>query len=675
MAQATLRKYVKNFAKVSSETPNTHVDVSVPGPNLLYTDYVDGGDLMLFQVDDPTSSLGTKRLYDMRAVFSIGTRTATTSWIKALLGDYDPDTVTWNTKPEIYDGYMSFVGGGTTTVRADKTFTTLSTAAPKSEFTKLFLKNLGGIFVPTQKSYTFELYTTLTDNSTPYVEFVYDDEIDVTGHVVYKSGPSSGYANPRSAISFGWGYEKTGDYYCAGDFVQTSAVFYWKDSESENYTAVNISGNQQGVTIPANTFPTGKTIQWYVQGTESSNTTSQTTVYSFSTAAGEVTSSPISPISTVESNNEEITFEWSYTSADGFPPSRYILKWREISESSWNNLVDSQTAETSYTAPANIFPAGEIRWVVLPYNIDGVAGTGTIASFISFGAPEAPTVTVTEVPYLTVSWQAEDQQAYKITVDSKTYGPYFGTEKQFELPEYLEDGTHTITVNIMGTYALWSPGGSTTVTIANEPGEAIELSTENGIEPRLAWSTEEATGDFYIYRNGKLIGHTTEMYFFDRFAEGECSYKVVNRLPSGNYSISDPETANVQTEGAWIADLNSGGWIQIEYSRTDQRDPEYTETVETVYDHLAGDEFPSAIIGSYRDTSMSFSALFLASQTTEQNAFRSLFGRPVIMKIRDGSVYTGIIDAWTRKPYRTWYTEYSFTLRRITFEDYIDDTT
>ena len=110
----------------------------------------------------------------------------------------------------------------------------------------------------------------------------------------------------------------------------------------------------------------------------------------------------------------------------------------------------------------------------------------------------------------------------------------------------------------MGTYALWSPGGSTTVTIANEPGEAIELSTENGIEPRLAWSTEEATGDFYIYRNGKLIGHTTEMYFFDRFAEGECSYKVVNRLPSGNYSISDPETANVQTEGAWIADLTSG---------------------------------------------------------------------------------------------------------------------
>ena len=673
MARTSLRVNAKNFAKVWSETPNTHVSVSVPGPNMLETDYLGGGTWMLFQFDDPTNTLGTKRLYDVQAVFGLGT-VATSSWIKALLGDYDPNTITWNSKPEIYAGYESLVGGSTSTARADHTFTSLGTATAKTHLAKLLLNYCGGIFEPTQKSYAFELYTTLTDSSTPYIEFIYDDELSVGGQVIYKSGPTSGYRNPREAIDFAWEYEKTGDYYCAADFTQTSATFYWKENGDENYTAVGVQGNQKGITIPANTFEVGTTIQWYVQGTEAGGTTSQTPVYSFSTSAGAVSATPASPVNRLESNNEEITFTWGYASADGYPPSRYILRWREMGQTAWNELSDSQTDETSYTAAENTFPSGEIQWQVIPYNIDGIVGSGSIAAFISYGAPEAPAVNTTSVPFLTINWQSADQQAYEISVDDTVYGPYFGTEKSFTVPEYLEDGTHTVKVRVMGAFALWSQLANAIVTITNDPGEGIEISGSGDIDNHLLWETEDETKDFFVYRDGEVIGHTDQTSFWDRFVTGQHTYKVINRLPSGNYSESETLALTASPDGVFIGALSGGSWIKLEYSKEKQKDPEYKETAESFYDHLAGDQYPSVIMSGYRENNLSYSALFLQEQEIQKNAFEMLLGRAVIMKLRDGTVFIGVMDSWSKELRKLYWTIYSFTLRRIEWEDYVDDT-
>lgn len=679
MAQTSVKLYAIRWGYVDSNYPVDVIDLT----HMNYEQVREKKKILYVEFEQFPAALQHKVLYYAKIkVAASGSSSSRKLYANPLKSKFDETTLTYNNRPDYEFREISSSSYITSTSTSDYELVPSAGASATimSEGAMLFLKTssvqLTEIYGYT--SITIKLRTLTDGTSIPYLEIFYDDTESVESVISITNAPTSGYVNPRTATSFSWQYIKDpeSEYYaCEEEFEQSSATFYWKKAEDATYTAVQISGSTKGITIPANTFPTGKTISWYVEGTDDGGTTSQTSVYSFSTAAGAVTSTPAAPINTIESNNEEITFEWSYASADGFPPSRYVLEWRVTGEQQWNELIDSTTIVTSYTAPANTFPAGEIQWCVLPYNIDGVAGTGTVASFISFGAPPAPSVTATEVPYLTVSWQAADQQAYKITVDDKVYGPYFGTEKRFELPEYLEDGTHTIAVNIMGNYALWSQAGSVTVTIANDPGDDIELEVEDGIEPKLVWTTEEATGDFYVYRNGKVIGHTAEQIFEDRFAEGQNSYQVVNKLPSGNYSISGEETGTVHTGGTCIADLEDGDWIQIDYSRADQRDPEFSEEVETAYNHLAGYAFPSAVIGSYQNTSMSFSALFLAEQTLEQNAFRSLFGKPVIMKLRDGSVYVGIIDAWTRKPYRLWYTEYAFTLRRIAYEDYIDDTT
>jgi hypothetical protein len=123
-----------------------------------------------------------------------------------------------------------------------------------------------------------------------------------------------------------------------------------------------------------------------------------------------------------------------------------------------------------------------------------------------------------------------------------------------------------------------------------------------------------------------------------------------------------------------MAELTGRDWLKIELGLEDRKDPEYEYTLETAYEHLTGDVFPSVIMSEYREQSMDFSALFLAEQEEDDRRFRSLFGKPVVMKMRDGTVFVGVLDKVRRMIKKRFWTAYSFTLRRITWEDYRDDT-
>lgn len=481
--------------------------------------------------------------------------------------------------------------------------------------------------------------------------------------------PTSGYVNPRNAISFGWYYNSS-----AGTVTAGNTVLHWRVSGTENWTDVQATARANSLTIQANTFPTASTIQWYLSGTDSTGYASQTSVYSFSTAAGAVNAQAISPYNTVESNNQTITFQWSYSSADGFEPSRYKFMWKLVTDADWTTLLDETDVVTEYTFPEYTFPAGEIRWGVVPYNIDGVSGTGTSKTFICYGAPEAPVVYVEEKPYTTVTWQASDQQAYKIRVDGTVYGPYFGTEKSFELPDYLEDGEHTVGVSVVGTYGLWSEWGVSIITVQNDPGQDIILAAEEGVDVTLQITAAGEGQTFLIYRDDVLIGKTGQNTFTDRFALGEHTYRVISKLPDGNYSTSNEATAEAVVGDLSIAALAGGEWLRIPYSLRDQIDPAYQATVISTYHHVSGSEYPDAVISPYRDLSVSGSALFLSGQRSEQKRFEELFGQAVIIKFRDGTVFVGVLDSWNREPNRWHYTAYTFTVRQIEFEDYVDDT-
>ena len=694
MAQATIRLPITKWAYADSETPIGVIDISQE--TSVTMNYFYGstnnwhGSLLYIGITQFPAALDKQRIYyaTVKYAFRRAYAYAADFRLWQCDDDFDPETLEWFNRPALKSIYMPKTSVSSRDAFQDCTMqpNSSSSAERNSKETSAMLRCPTGVLTNVEgdsHNWGFayaKLYTLTDDETVPYIEVTYDDAVTIPSKITVSSAPTSGYVNPRESTSFSWTYIKDNNtiYDCVGEeYAQSSATFYWKESGAESYTSISISGDQKYITIPANTFPTASAVEWYVEGTDDGGTTTtipESGVYSFSTAAGAVAATPISPKSTVESNNAEITFNWSYSSADGFAPSRYILQWKKTTDVAWTTITDSQTVVTSYTVAANTFPAGEIQWRVIPYNIDGNEGTGQTTSFICYGAPAAPVVYSTGTPFLTVTWQAEDQQAYEIRIDNKTYGPYFGTDKSFEVPDRLEDGQHRVEVRIIGTYLLWSEWGSITVSIANDPGETITLSGQGGIDNVLTWETEEATADFLVFRDDEQIGHTERFTFEDRIALGRHEYYVINKLPDGNYTKSNTVSLLAEIDGTYIASLDGGNWLRIKYTLTDSSDFSFDKTRNSYYNHLAGNTFPTAILSPYQETNFSYSAVFLYTDTEDHEMFRALFGKRVILKLKDGTVYYGVLDSVSKVVRKEYYTAYTFTIRRIEWEDFADDT-
>lgn len=481
-----------------------------------------------------------------------------------------------------------------------------------------------------------------------------------------QSSPTAGYTNPRNPITFSW-------YFAAGTgSVAGTASLFWKVSTDETYTQVTATGNS--ITIPANTFPVAATIEWYLAGEDYSGHASQTSVYSFSTEAAAVRAITNYPVNGTVDGSEDITFRWTFDTADGFPPSRVEFAWKLPAESTaqWHIVTDTTTPITEYTIPAGTFPAGQIDWRIRAWNIDSVLGNEGTASFINLIAPTITTASATAVPFSTIAWQCDDQQSFELEIDGKRIGPYFGTEKRYTVTEYLEDGVHSIRIRVMGSIGLWSQWAETTVDIHNASEDEIELTGTGPVEAALQWTTESATANFLIYRDGAMIGHTTRSAFSDRLANGEHTYVVINRLPSGNYDKSNEVNIELSVPRMTLAAIDGEEWLEIPHALTSQRDPEYTKTKTVAFNHLSGHDYPTAITSELYEAPMSATAAFLFTETEANKKFLKLFGIPIIVKAADGSCFVGIISSWRQQPRQGYYTAYTFTVNRIDWEDYVD---
>lgn len=692
MAQTTIRLPVTKWAIVQSNYPSEVIDASslTDLEVVKYTDGTAGG--YIFAGFQPLqSNLSRNRIISATFMFNYRSggskgdiNYSTRMCLDIAERDFDPAVLCWTNrmgrKTQYYyvnaywnDSWKDVLltqGGDTLTdaQRSEAAAIFLSTHT-----SRIYAYNSGG-----KNERHLHVHKTLGDGTTlPYVEVTYDS-VKVGSQI--KNNRFVAYVDPRNNNTVNWFYDigDSSGYHCiATEVVQTSATFYWREQGADSWNNIAVSGNTKQVTIPANTFPTKKTIECYIEGTDDQGFTSQTQVQTFSTAAPLIISTPISPINTIEDGSLPIKLRWAFSSSDGRLPSRYFLYWKMQGETVWKTLYSpgAGVIGTEYDVPADTFPAGTIVWGVQAANVDGVGGQTGSATFVCRAAPVVSGLTSNGVPFLTVSWQADGQYAYEVTVDEKVYGPYFGEEKSFTLPDYLEDGDHTVQARILGAWNLWSSMESLQVTIQNVAGEDIALTGSAGTDNFLSWATEEKTADFIIYRNGKAIAHTVGYSFFDRFAGGTASYRVVNRLQSGNYSISNEEVLTSDIDGTHIGLLSGGEWLEIKYSRNDQRDPTYEQEAESIYNHLAGDAYPSAVVSGYKENTVSFSALFLCDQEEERLRFESMFGKPVLMKFRDGTVIAAVLNKWTKTVRKKYWTEYSYTLQRIELEDYVDDTT
>lgn len=308
---------------------------------------------------------------------------------------------------------------------------------------------------------------------------------DAVSQVKPVNSQTSGAFTRGAYKTFQVALEASGQVYTP--FTVASAVFHWRAGTSGIWTDVAMvlrdDALTAAVTFDPNTFPAG-IMQWYAEATDNTGRTTQTPEYTLTVVTSVVDVLPVRPINTVESGDGEITFSWGFVSLDGLSPASGEWRW-SADGSTWHTTSIPQIASGdgyALTVPPDTFPGGTVYWQARAQNSSGVWGAWSEAvSFKVLDAPKVEGVTGDGKPFLTISWQTPTgsdygQQAYKIEVDGKLYGPFFGADaRSYTFKEPLEDGPHTVKVAAQNRFGLWSEWAEGNVDVENVPGPAFSF--------------------------------------------------------------------------------------------------------------------------------------------------------------------------------------------------------
>lgn len=379
MAQSTYKLNASKFGWVDSNRPTTVFNISSKSEVTLWANYRLYVGFAAFP-----SSLKRKRLYHAEAVWCA--QSAYQSFRFLFLypskSTFTPTSLTYATRPEdVLDA--SYLGAD-----YDYRFFADETLSPATSDTEMLSKNAAayaasstGYLTTTGNNFIDVKKNKLADGTTtPYLEITYDDSVTVTSKIVADTFPSGDSVNPGPAKQFSWHYGPSGSYHCADEnWTQASAKIRWRVSGASTWTEIAISGTATSKTVPAYTFPSGKTIEWYLIGTDTEGTTTQTSVASFTTLPFTVTPTNYPNGSNVDTRSA-LVFEYTLQNADGrVLQNASIFYWRVSGASTWNSLTATHSS-WSRTIAANTFPtASTIQWKI---QVTDRSGQGTAESSV-----------------------------------------------------------------------------------------------------------------------------------------------------------------------------------------------------------------------------------------------------------------------------------------------------
>ena len=494
----------------------------------------------------------------------------------------------------------------------------------------------------------------------------YTNDMSVGELTATPSSPTNGaFVDPLTQSLFMWTNQN------AHGITQQTGADLQRSSDGTTWSTLgSVSGESQSFRAPANTFGTG-TYYWRVRAYNADGEAGPwSDAAQFSTVDSPMYAAAEQPVGEICENNKPIVFTWTYSSDTGTRPTRSDVQWSSDG-TTWTDLATVPSSIMIYTAPANTFPAGTIYWRVRNYNHNNEAGPwSAVVTFISYGAPATPSVSVDAVPYATISWQSSGQEAWRVTVDGKTYGPTFGTAKSLTLDDPLEDGQHTASVAIQGAFGLWSEAGQIVFSVENQPGADIHLSGVFYGDAALSWNSFDVLPETYVYRDGQKIAKPAGSTYTDRLAVGLHSWHVLAKLPGGYYTKSNTVRGELHVCKPKIAKFPDGEWVELVLSENATRTQTTAYSRSVSLRHIVGAVYPVLEVSAFCDESTSFDTAFADDDAAR--AFEALRGEIVILKTCDG-IIVGCL-AQIQRVHRQFYTGYTFTLQRIHWEDYIDET-
>lgn len=543
--------------------------------------------------------------------------------------DYDTGTVTYNTVPErgaVLGSYKLPSSGSSTSF-------SVSLAA-----SGMPIKN--GVTIKTGTASTSTKYVLAACNKSTLTLTLADETVGLSA----TGAPSSGYLPKDEASVLSWSTSPNG--VCWGEVEQTAAAVEWYDIGSPGTVHTVDAGNSGSVTIPANTF-TGAGIMWRAKITANSGAVTYSPWYEISTAEAAGTATAVSPGNETIDGSAPVTFSWRYQIETGTAQTAAELQ-RSADGVNWTSLASITGPATSWTAPAGTFSSGAYYWRVRAANTDGVMSEWSESLyFIAISQPAAPSVTATNEARTTVTWTAVEQEAYKVTIGGRDYGPFYGTERSFTPGYYLADGSYLVSVRVQNVYGLWSEPGEWYITVANPAAPEITLTaTENGTSVALDFGGA-AYDYFEVLRDGERIASTVENTFTDRYAPGGAhEYRVRGCYEgSGDYGLSARVSAETVISGVTLTDIGSGTEIDCPYTLDARALIAVTTTRSVSFTHYAGTALPAAERSETRTRKVSFAPAWPENMLAEAEAFGELLGKEVCYRDLRGRRIFGVIDA------------------------------
>ena len=509
-----------------------------------------------------------------------------------------------------------------------------------------------------------ELATTGTDR--PYLTTSVDDSF-VCGLNVGSLSPSDGAIIKTEQNVFGW--LASDPEQCLAELKQISAIFRWRAGTSGTIHTINVSGNTQSVTVPANTFAGTTSIQWQVAVTANSGVVTTSNWVTLSTADATSTAAPLSPVDTVIDGSKDVLFQWQHSISTGTAQSKADLQ-KSTDGSTWTTLATVTGAARQWTCPAGTLTSSIKYWRVRTYNADGVAGEWSdAAQIVVIAAPTAPSIQIKSTgPRPSISWQTSEQEAYQVELDGKlSGGTHYGTDKTWTSPAYLADGSHTVRVRVQNQYGMWSDWGAAALPVTNTPGASISLTVQASSVADLSWQTSGSYDFYLVYRNEKPIAKLTQTQYTDELSSGSVTYQVRGcYADSGNYGISQAVTVDVRAGVHQVSDLETGLTLRLPYSDSQHRQTTRTLSRQIELLQLSGAYYPVAVEVDSGTDALSITAAL--TDETQVRQLMNLVGKLVCAKTPQGDMVIGYITSLP-KQHDGFLNVFNFTVEQIDYDD------
>lgn len=457
--------------------------------------------------------------------------------------------------------------------------------------------------------------------------------------------PAEGARAPKNADNrFGWRVVPDEDPEFPGILTVQSATFYWRPTGGGTATAIN-AGTANELTVPAGTFARYDSIDWRVTLTASTGGTATSEWITVSTQDALSKPVTLSPVGDYVQDDPAggILFTWLHQLETGTRQTGWLLQYSADSVV-YTTLGEGGGAGAQYRAAYNTLPLGTVYWRVRTKNTDGEAGAWSDpATIVVQRAPQTPRITGADgQPRPTITWQAQDQEGYRVTIGDFDTGWIAGTDSAYTHGDILPDGEYDAAVYIMTPTGQESAPAKISLLVQNRPFPAPQLHlTERDSAVRLQWTAVEGAV-YYVLRDGTPILRTGETAAWDWCASGRHTY-VVRAMKDGYYADSKPLPGMSRVENAVFSALDPVRWVPLSLKRGDRPGHDENAAGQVDFRHFYGRALPVAYDSGFLDAGNSQTWTLPEADAADYDRLRGLVGRPAVYKDCFGRVRFGVL--------------------------------